>query len=63
MNEWKNNACKRGHEYVEGSWRWTPSGNRDCKICKRIREAKVREKHKRYIDHAKDTAKLRLSNS
>jgi hypothetical protein len=63
MNEWKRKACKRGHVYVEGSWTWTTSGNRDCKECKRIREANTREKHKRYVEYAKESSKLRLSDS
>ncbi len=43
-NEWKRTECKRGHKYVDGSWAWTSSGNRDCIECKKIREQNKRIK-------------------
>ena len=29
-------ACRRGHPYTEGSWKWQSDGSRRCLVCKRM---------------------------
>jgi|KBSMisStaDraftv2_1062788.scaffolds.fasta_scaffold34956_3 hypothetical protein len=61
-NEWKRTECKRGHKYVEGSWTWSTTGNRDCKECKKIREKTKQVRVKFKTQFSKDAAKSRLAN-
>ena len=57
-------ACRKGHVYVEGSYYWDINGNRQCKMCQKIRseENRNRKKVEEYHEQFRaEAAKLRVN--